>query len=203
MILFCLFSAWVKALFQLAFDCIVSSLLIPVPRCHGLWDDLCFPPQTYRVLLWLWVPVHRVLLNVWEVNPSWPLIWTSDMSGWLWHLICALHDNIHCTLSFLAKNNEKKMKYHHFLKRFYLFIFRERGKGGRVGGRETSMCGCLSCTPYWGCGPQHRHVPETRNQTRDPLIHSLALHHWATPARVKHHHFYLEYFFIVFISFGW
>ena len=32
-------------------------------------------------------------------------------------------------------------------KRFYLFIFRERGKGGRKRGRETSMCGCLSCAP--------------------------------------------------------
>ena len=33
-----------------------------------------------------------------------------------------------------------------FLKRFYLFIFRERGRE-RKKGRETSMCGCLSCTP--------------------------------------------------------
>ena len=35
-----------------------------------------------------------------------------------------------------------------------LFIFRE-GKGGRKGGRETSVCGCLSCTPHWGppCNP--------------------------------------------------
>ena len=30
-----------------------------------------------------------------------------------------------------------------------LFIFRE-GKGGRKRGREISMCGCLSCTPYRG-----------------------------------------------------
>ena len=39
-----------------------------------------------------------------------------------------------------------------------LFIFRER-KGGRKRGRETSMCGCLSHAPYWGPGPQPRHVP--------------------------------------------
>ena len=37
----------------------------------------------------------------------------------------------------------------------YLFIFRE-GKGGRRRGRETSMCGCPSCAPYWG----PRHVPQ-------------------------------------------
>ena len=42
-----------------------------------------------------------------------------------------------------------------FKKRFYLFILREWG--GR--GRETSMCGCLLCAPYWGPGLQPRHVP--------------------------------------------
>ena len=44
-----------------------------------------------------------------------------------------------------------------FLKRFYLFIFRE-GKGGKKRGRETSMCGCLSRGPHWGPEPQPRHV---------------------------------------------
>ena len=39
-----------------------------------------------------------------------------------------------------------------FFKRFYLFIFRKRG-------REISMCGCLSRGPYWGPVPQPRHVP--------------------------------------------
>ena len=34
-----------------------------------------------------------------------------------------------------------------FFKRFYLFIFRERGGEGK---RETSMCGYLLSTPYWG-----------------------------------------------------
>ena len=43
-------------------------------------------------------------------------------------------------------------------KRFLKFIFRE-GKGGRKRGREISMCGCLSRAPYWGPGPQPRHVP--------------------------------------------
>ena len=26
-------------------------------------------------------------------------------------------------------------------------------------GRETSVCGCLSCGPHWGPGLQPRHVP--------------------------------------------
>ena len=38
-----------------------------------------------------------------------------------------------------------------------LFVYRER-KGGRKKGRETSMCSCLSCAPYWGPGRQPRHV---------------------------------------------
>ena len=40
----------------------------------------------------------------------------------------------------------------------YLFIFRERGREGEREG-ETSMCGCLSCAPHWGPGPQPGHVP--------------------------------------------
>ena len=44
-----------------------------------------------------------------------------------------------------------------FLKRFYLFIFREV-KGRRKRGRETPVCGCLSHAP-WGPGQQPRHVP--------------------------------------------
>ena len=41
--------------------------------------------------------------------------------------------------------------------RFYLFL--ERVEGREKKRRETSMCGCLSCAPYWGPGPQPRHVP--------------------------------------------
>ena len=45
-----------------------------------------------------------------------------------------------------------------FFYRFYLFIFRKRWSEGKRG-RETSMCGCLSCGPHWGTGLQPRHVP--------------------------------------------
>ena len=41
--------------------------------------------------------------------------------------------------------------------RFYLFIFRLRGREGER--ERTSMCGCLSCAPYWGPGLQPRPVP--------------------------------------------
>ena len=46
--------------------------------------------------------------------------------------------------------------------RFYLFIFRHRGNER---GRETSMCGCLPYTPYWGPGWQPRHVPDWESNT--------------------------------------
>ena len=39
-----------------------------------------------------------------------------------------------------------------------LFIYLERGKGGRKRGREISMCGCLSRGPHWGPGPEPRHM---------------------------------------------
>ena len=45
-----------------------------------------------------------------------------------------------------------------FFLTFYIFIFRE-GKGRRKRGRKISLCGFLSRTPYWGPGPQPRHVP--------------------------------------------
>ena len=59
-----------------------------------------------------------------------------------------------------------------FFQRFYLFIFRE-GKGGRKGGRETSVCVCLCCSPYWEPGLQPRHVP-TGKRTGNPLVHRPA-----------------------------
>ena len=46
------------------------------------------------------------------------------------------------------------IKFFFFKKRVYLFLER-----GREGERETSVCGCLSCSPYWGSGLQPRHVP--------------------------------------------
>ena len=44
----------------------------------------------------------------------------------------------------------------HFLKDF-IYLFSKKGR--RKGGRETSICGCLSRAPSWGPGPQPKHVP--------------------------------------------
>ena len=43
-------------------------------------------------------------------------------------------------------------------KKDFIYLFLKAGEG-REKGRETSMCGCLFCAPYWGPGPQPRHVP--------------------------------------------
>ena len=62
------------------------------------------------------------------------------------------------------------------------------------------MCGCLLCTPYWGPGPQSRHVhwlgiePETLWFTDWHWIH------WGTPARAQlmslHDHYQLQLFYL-------
>ena len=41
--------------------------------------------------------------------------------------------------------------------KYFIYLFLERGREGKRG-RETSMCGCLSRTHYWGPGPQPRCV---------------------------------------------
>ena len=46
----------------------------------------------------------------------------------------------------------------YFLKDF-IYLFLERGKERRKGGRETSVCGCFLNAPYQGPGLQPRHVP--------------------------------------------
>ena len=46
--------------------------------------------------------------------------------------------------------------YFYFIKCF-IYLFLEQ-KGGRKRWRETSVCSCLSCAPYWRPGPQPRHV---------------------------------------------
>ena len=69
-----------------------------------------------------------------------------------------------------------------FLKRFYLFIFKE-GKGGRKRGTETSMCGCLSRAPLRGPDPQPRHVPWLGIELVAFWFSGRHSVHWATWAR--------------------
>ena len=64
----------------------------------------------------------------------------------------------------------------------YLFIFRERE---RERARETSMCGCLSCTPNLGPGLQPRHVPLLGIKPVTLWFAGQCSTHWATPARAE------------------
>ena len=65
-----------------------------------------------------------------------------------------------------------------------LFISRE-GKGGRKRGRETSKCGCLLHTPYWGPGPQPRHVPWLGIEPETLWFTGWRSLHRTTPARAR------------------
>ena len=63
-----------------------------------------------------------------------------------------------------------------FSKRFYLFIFTERGKEG-----ETMMCGCcgwLSHTPHWGPSLQPRHVSRLRIELVPLCFSGWSSIHW-------------------------
>ena len=64
----------------------------------------------------------------------------------------------------------------------FYFLFLDRGKG-RENERETSMCGCLSCTPYWRPGLQPRHVPWLGIEPATLWFTGWLSIHWATPAR--------------------
>ena len=68
-----------------------------------------------------------------------------------------------------------------FLKRFYLFIL-DRGER-REKERETSICGCLSCIPYWWRGLQPRHVPWLGIELVTPWFTDWHLILWVMPPR--------------------
>ena len=72
----------------------------------------------------------------------------------------------------------------YFVKILFIYFYRE-GKGRRKRGRETSMCGCLSCAPYWGPGTQPRHVPWLGIEPVTLWFAGWHSVHWATPARAK------------------
>ena len=67
-----------------------------------------------------------------------------------------------------------------FFKRFYLFIFRERGREWKKRGRERSMLretliGCLSHAPQPGTWPATHACALMGNRTGNPLVCRLAL----------------------------
>ena len=70
-----------------------------------------------------------------------------------------------------------------FERKDFIYIFLERARQGKK--RETSMCGCLLCAPYWGPGPQPRHVPWLGIEQMTLSFPGLCSIHWATPAREK------------------
>ena len=67
----------------------------------------------------------------------------------------------------------------------FLGGFFGEGKGGRKRARETSMCGCLLCAPYWELGLQPRHVPWLVIEPVTLWVSGWRSIHWATPARVQ------------------
>ena len=69
-----------------------------------------------------------------------------------------------------------------FLKILFIY-FETEGKGGRKQGRETSVCSCLSCAPYWGPGLQPRHVPWLGIELVTLWLSGLCSIHWNIPAR--------------------
>ena len=80
-----------------------------------------------------------------------------------------------------------------FFKWVYLFIFRERGREGE---RETSVCGCLSCTSYWGPGPQPRHVSWLGLKRETLWFAGQCSIHRATPARAPLGYFKTKFKFL-------
>ena len=102
-----------------------------------------------------------------------PVIMSLEVSAWsriygeMWGIYC---EHIHAFFFFL---------------RFYLFIFRERGREVE---RETSTCGCLLHAPYWGPGLQPRHVLWLGIELVTLCFTGLSSVHWAIPARVEYIH---------------
>ena len=75
-----------------------------------------------------------------------------------------------------------------FLKRFYLFIFRETGREGEREGEKhpcvrDTLTSCLSHIPNWGPGPRPRHVPQLGIDPATPWLAGHHSIHLVTPAR--------------------
>ena len=72
-----------------------------------------------------------------------------------------------------------------FLKRFYLFIFRERGRQGERKGEKHQCVVASGMPPRWGPGLQARHVPRLGIKSVTFWFTGLCSVHWATPARAQ------------------
>ena len=79
-----------------------------------------------------------------------------------------------------------------FKKKYFIYLFLERGKWRRKRGRETSMCGCLCTIPIGvRLGSQPRHVPWLGINLETLWFAGWCSIHWATPARAESHRFFL------------
>ena len=67
-----------------------------------------------------------------------------------------------------------------FFNLIYLFL---EGKGGRKRERETSVHGCISCTPFHGPSQQPRHVAWLGIEPVTLCFAGRHSIHWAAPAR--------------------
>ena len=63
----------------------------------------------------------------------------------------------------------------------FLYLFLDRGEGREKEERNIHVWLLLTC-PLLGTWPATQACGLTGNQISDPLIHRLALNHWATPA---------------------
>ena len=69
--------------------------------------------------------------------------------------------------------------------RILCIYFQREGKGGRKGGRETSVHGCLSRNPYWGPVLHPRHVPWLGIELMILWFTGWYSIHWVTPTRAQ------------------
>ena len=111
-----------------------------------------------------------------ELHISWEIKYTHNKENRVW-----------CT--FFLKQS--------FLKDFiiiydcYYYYFLDKGE--RIGkDSKTSMCGCLSCAPYWGPGLYPRHVPWLGIELVTLWLTDWHSIHWASPARAEFGVLYTE-----------
>ena len=94
----------------------------------------------------VWLPLTWPPLGTWPATQACAMI--GNRTATLWFTAHAQSTELHCPgLDSLFKKKKN------------LIYFYTEGKGRRNRGRETSICSCLSHTPYWRPGPQPRHVP--------------------------------------------
>ena len=133
----------------------------PLKVTQGLSaSDALMPPRCLLVPPSLWV----------DPSPSWIPFISLPFS-----LSCSCLD---CATSLHPCPPSRTM----FFKDF-IYLFLREGRSGRKRGRETSMCGCLLCAPYWGRGLRPRHVPWLSIELVTLWFAGWHSIHWATPAR--------------------